>query len=261
MTFMQMKQVMEDAMARAKGQKSEGATDASVSFKASVKDTGATRSISGLNTKGFILTLLMEGSNQKTGEKGTFSLTNDLWMAPEIKGYQEVRDFQMRMAQKMGTVMSGGGGFNPMAMGRSDMAKAMSEAAKEMSKLKGIPVLTVSRMGTTADGSPVPAASEAPEAAQSQGPDMKEAGSKAAAGAALGRLGGLAGGIGGFGRKKKQEEAPQESQSEAPRTAGPAILMETTTESSGFSAAAVDGSKFEVPAGFKQVEPETGRRR
>jgi hypothetical protein len=30
--------------------------------------------------------------------------------------------------------------------------------------------------------------------------------------------------------------------------------MEMTTELSGFSSGAVDASKFEVPAGFKQVE-------
>jgi hypothetical protein len=36
--------------------------------------------------------------------------------------------------------------------------------------------------------------------------------------------------------------------------------MEMTIEMSGFSAA-VDGSKFEVPAGFKQVEPEAARHR
>jgi hypothetical protein len=34
-----------------------------------------------------------------------------------------------------------------------------------------------------------------------------------------------------------------------------------TIEMSGFSAAAVDSSKFEVPAGFKQVEPEAARHR
>jgi hypothetical protein len=32
--------------------------------------------------------------------------------------------------------------------------------------------------------------------------------------------------------------------------------MEMTTELSGFSSAPVDPSKFEVPAGFKQVESE-----
>jgi hypothetical protein len=37
-------------------------------------------------------------------------------------------------------------------------------------------------------------------------------------------------------------------------------LIEMTTEYSGFSNAALDDAKFEVPAGFQQVEPELGRR-
>jgi len=171
----------------------------------------------------------------------------------------------------MGMVFGGSGGFNPMALGRPDMMKGMAEAAKEMAKLKGVPVLTVTRMGSTGDGSPLPSAAEAPEAAQSQGPDMKEASNKAANNAAkdatLGRLGGLAGGLGGmggFGKKKKaqpEEKPAEETKAEPAKPAGPAILMETTTESSGFSSATVDSAKLDVPAGFKQVEPELGRRK
>jgi hypothetical protein len=37
--------------------------------------------------------------------------------------------------------------------------------------------------------------------------------------------------------------------------------MEITMEMGGFSSAAVDPSKFEIPAGFKQVEPEAGQHR
>ena len=37
-------------------------------------------------------------------------------------------------------------------------------------------------------------------------------------------------------------------------------LMEITTESSRFSSAPVDASKFDIPSGFQQVEPEMGRR-
>ena len=40
---------------------------------------------------------------------------------------------------------------------------------------------------------------------------------------------------------------------------GPGALIEMTTEMSGFSAAAVDASQFEVPAGFKKVESDLKR--
>ncbi len=256
MTFAQMKQMMEDAMARARNEKAEGAENLDVNFKATVKDTKQTREISGLNTRDYILTLVMEGSDRKTGQRGAMNITSDLWMAPEIKGYQEVRDFQMRMAQKLGSAI-GGSVLGAMGMARSDMMKGMAETAKEMAKMKGVPVLTVTRMGSMPDGSALPAASEAPEAAQTKGPDTKSAASSAAAGA-LGRLGGL----GGLSRRgRNQEDAASKDSSADSRASGPAILMETTTESSGFSSAAVDPSNFEVPAGFKQTDPESRRGR
>jgi hypothetical protein len=268
MTFQQMKEQMQKAMEQAqaqnKGQRDQKVDDrADLNFKASVKDTGQKRDISGVNTREFVLNLMMEGTDKQTGDSGGLAMSNDMWMAPEIRGYQEIRDFHRRMAEKMGSII--GEGFNPMMLGRPDMAKGMAEMAKEMSKLKGIPVLQIMRMGTSVNGQPLPSASEAPDAAKVNGPDMKGAAGNAAAGTAasaaesrLGRLGGLAGGLGGLGglsRKKKQEQAPP------PDTqTGPAILMEMTTESTGFSSGPVDVSKFEVPAGFKQVDPAAGRR-
>ena len=258
LTFQQMKQAIEDAMAEAKKQKTEG-SDADIKFTASVKETGATKQISGLNTTEYILTMAMEGTDKKSGQSGAMNMTNDMWMASDIPGYEQVRDFNVKMAAKMGSIF-GGAGAGPLGMARPDMMKGMAEMAKEMSKLKGVPVLAVMRMGSTADGKPLPAASEAPAAAETKGPDVKEATGKAA----LGRLGGLAGGLGGFGRKKKQEEAPAAEQKEAPAAAsggGAAILLETTTEYSGFSSGSVDSAKVDVPAGFKQVESEMLKRR
>ena len=40
--------------------------------------------------------------------------------------------------------------------------QALSDMAKEMQKLKGVPIMQVMRMGTTINGQPLPAASEAP---------------------------------------------------------------------------------------------------
>jgi hypothetical protein len=76
----------------------------------------------------------------------------------------------------------------------------------------------------------------------------------------LGRLGGL-------GRGKKTETQPEPQQPQPPAETAPAqgqqqadlsgALMEITTELTNFSPAAVDASRFEVPAGFRQVESET----
>src|SRR5258708_36583756 len=102
----------------------------------------------------------------------------------------------------MGTVFSSA--INPAMLAQyQDAGKGMAEMAKEMSKLKGRPGLQVMRMGMTADGTPLPAASEAPLPAQPAGPVMPGPGGVArpsAASAISTRLGGF--GRGGFGRRK-----------------------------------------------------------
>ncbi len=98
----------------------------------------------------------MDATDQKSGQTGSLAITNDMYLAPEIPGYDEVRDFYKRYALKMGTVMSGAINTQMMAMMQQPAAgKGMADMVEEMSKLKGIPVLQIMRMGTTADGTPV----------------------------------------------------------------------------------------------------------
>jgi hypothetical protein len=152
------------------------------------------------------------------------------------------------------------------------MSKGMAEVVKEMSKLDGIPVLQVVRMGASGTGAPSEAEIEAQRQSattqQEPAPTVSDAAGTAAAGAATsrtGRVGAIAGGLGGFGRfgrRKQQEQQPQQqpsaeqAQTQAPAAsgAGAGTLMELTTELTSFSSGSVDAAKFEVPAGFKQVE-------
>ncbi len=265
MTFQQMKEMMQQAMEAM--QKREGASDASVTFTATVKETGQKKAVNGMNANEYILTMAMNATDQKSGQSGAINITNDMWMAPEVPGYQEVRDFQLRMAEKLGI---GLGESNPLASMRPGMGAGMAEMAKQMSKLKGIPVMQVTRMGSTPDGKPLPAASEAPELSQQSqvnvGDAAGHAAGDAAAGAAAGAVLGRLPGLGGFGRKKPKEqpkeqtqEQPQQQQAKAAPGAG--MLMETTTEMGSFSSAPVDGSKFDVPSGFKQVQSDLEKRR
>lgn len=267
-TFADMGRAMERMAQKMSQQK--GAEGANMQFTAKVTPTGQTRVISGFNTKETIVNLSMEGTDAKSGNKGAMEFTMDMWMAPNIPGYEEVRNFYQRMSQKVA--------WNPMggAMGAmmSQHAKGMSELVKEMSKLEGVPVLQVTKIGGTGSGMPsdTDMAAAQQQADQTPTPSVKEAAGQAAAGSALGRagrIGGLAGGLGGlggFGRKKKTEEpqqapappAPPQAPS-APATPGSASLMEMTTEMTGFSSGPVDASKLQVPAGFKQVEHEMAK--
>jgi hypothetical protein len=142
------------------------------------------------------------------------------------------------------------------------MFTGMSDMAKEMSKLHGVPVSQVMRIGSTTDGSFLPADSEA-ALPQSNGPNMGQAASNAAGDAASSTaqnkiaskigLGGF-GGFGGFHKKKDQQQQQQAAQTTPAQTW--AVLMETSIEMTNFSSASIDPALFNVPAGYTKVPSE-----
>jgi hypothetical protein len=233
MTFEQMVQAMDQMSKKAAAQPES--KKAEMNFKASVKETGKTKVISSLNTREVILTLVMEGTDKESGNKGSMNVISDMWMAPDVPGYGEVRAFQQRMAAKLAWTP----GSSAFTQGRGDMAKAFADLSKESAKLEGVPVLVVVSMGGASEGQ----TGQQPAAQPSQREEQRE---PASIGGALGRLGGL----GGLGRRK-QEPAKQEQPAS---TSAAGTLLEMTTETVNFSGGAVDASKFEVPAGFKQVQ-------
>jgi hypothetical protein len=245
-TFAQMAEALKAMDAKMKSQKGDKQMD--IQMKPSVKETGQSRDINGVNARQFIVAIDFEGTNPDTKERGVFmSFIADTWVAPAVPGYNEVRSFHERMAQKLAWMP----GMSPMA-GGAETSRAMAEAYKEFAKMDGIPVLQVSK---TTMGGAVP-----PEAQSGQQPQQQEQAEapKPAIGSALGRLGGF----GGLGRRRQQQDEQQQQQQpqaggSQQQAGGAPSLMELTTELSGFSAGAVADSTFEVPAGFKQVESET----
>ena len=162
----------------------------------------------------------------------------------EIPGYEEVREFNKRFAIKMGEMMAGTLPSFKSAMPamQPGMMSGMSDMVKEMSKLQGVPVSQTMRMGTTVDGTPLPAASEAP-LPKSNGPSAGDVAGQAATNASnaaandasataenkvASRMGGFGsvatslGGFGGFHNKKKdpaqdQQQPAQSGQAGAAR--------------------------------------------
>jgi hypothetical protein len=264
-TFAQMKQAMDDAAK--KMQEHQKGSQADMQFEVSLKDTGAKKVIAGLDTHEVVMTLKMKGSDEKSGAKGSMDMVTDMWLAPKVPGYDEVRAFYKRMGEKLNWTPGG----NPMMASRPDMSKAMAEMYKEGSKMDGMPVYEVVNMGGTAEGmqqnpntgqaAPAPSTTQASPAQSSDQPTSVG-----------GALGGALAGRFGLGKKKKpqtddsqQSTGTQAQPSGGSQSAsGSASLMEMTIEMSNFSSASVDGSKLEVPAGFSKVEedalPQHGRR-
>jgi hypothetical protein len=257
-TFEQMKQTMEQAQERMAARKG-GQGDGQMNFKVSAKATGQTKTVQGLKAKEMVIDMAMEGTDAKSGQSGAMNITTDAWYAP-VPGYDEVKAFHQKMAVKMGYIFgSGMGQIAQMGMGQPNMQKGMEEVAKELSKVDGVPVESLVKMGgSAAPGAGGDAAASQPPAQQQQ---QNQGGGLA--GAALGRLGGF----GGLGRRKNNDQQQQAPADQAGATPGPAggqapasgTLMEMTMSLTSFSSGAADGSKFEIPAGYKQVEPDARR--
>lgn len=255
-TFEQMKQMMEQAQERVAARKG-GQGDGQVNFKVSAKATGQTKTVQGLNAKEMVIEMAMEAADAKNGQSGTMNFTTDAWYAP-VPGYEEVKAFRQKMAVKMGYMFgSGMASIAQMGTGQPNMRQGMEEMAKELSKVEGVPVESLMKMGGTAN----PGAGG--DAAASQPPPQQQQQNQGGglAGAALGRLGGF----GGLGRRKNsdKQQAPSDQGSAAPGQAGQTpssgTLMEMTMSLTSFSPGAADASKFEIPAGYKQVEPDARR--
>ncbi|MEO8595910.1 MAG: hypothetical protein ABI759_21495 [Candidatus Solibacter sp.] len=246
MTFDEMKQALEQM-----SQKVQNENKGEVKFKISAKATDKTKQVSGFEAKEMILKMEMEGTDKDSGQKGAMVITTDMWTASGIPGYQEVRDFQKRMAQKLNWTPGGN-----MFMANPQVSQGMAEVAKEMAKMDGVPVQQFVSMGVAGD-----AQQGGGGASQQQQPQAE----RPSAGSALGgALGGRLGGLGGLGRKKKEPEKPAEQPAAAPageaaansNAGAPGSLLEMTTEMSGFSANPADPSLFTVPAGFKKVDSD-----
>ena len=244
-------------------------------FDMKVRNTGAAKQYSGLNTSEAILSMTLKATDQQTGQSGSFAMTNDVWLTPEIPGYKQVSEFYMRYGLKLGEVF--GTALMNMTMPKMPAmprqggqappigsAQGFAEMAKELSKMKGVPIYTVMRMGATTDGKPLPAASEAPlpdsdqnaQNTPSAGDAAKQGAGNAGASAIASKLGGLGGMLGGFGRKKQDPPpaAANDNGGAPPPQPTSMVLMETTMEMGGFSTAPIDASHFMPPAGYTRVE-------
>ncbi len=122
MTFDQMRQKLEqaqrEAQAKAKEAKPEAQQPANqpppnvdMSFDVHVRETGATKEVSGLNTNEAIMTMAMNATDKDTQQTGALAITNDMWLATSTPVYDEVRAFNEKFAKKMGQVFSGRPGF------------------------------------------------------------------------------------------------------------------------------------------------------
>ena len=268
MTFEEMKQQMLRAQERMKEEQAKQAgkhpdTNLKITPKIESSETGATRNILGLDTKEakIKIEMLMETNDPKAqGQQISTVMNTDSWIATSVPGYDELRQFYMKMAKEMdwvpGAMMSG--------MANSNVQISMAELKKNNVKLSGMPLLQTVSMTMGGNGMPSMDASKTPTSAPAPPPPAQTQEPTSAKDAIAQ---GIAGhfGLGGFGKKKKKpEDQPaatdtpaSSSGSAAAAPAGtPGALMEMTIEVTSFSSSSLDKSLFDVPAGYALVQPD-----
>ena len=255
MTFEEMKQMMDQMAQKAqKSQKSQKGDNGEMKFKVSANATGKSKQVAGLEAKEMIMKMEMEmeATDKDSGQtqKGGMTVTTDMWFASGVPGYQEVRDFHKRMAEKLNWTPGGN-----MFAANPQVSQGMAEVYKEVGKLDGMPVQQVISMGMAgqpgAEGGAAPAQQQQAQPQADQQPAQQPSVS--------GALGSALGSRFGLGRKKPADQpAPSDqapaSGGQASGSGAPGSLLEMTTELSSFSSNAVDPSLFEVPANFKKVD-------
>lgn len=121
-SFAQMKKFLEDAAANVLREPS---------FKVSVRRPGPSKVVGILNASEAILSI--------EGTSGGQSITVDSWIGT-VPGYEQMIDFNRRLAAKMGDAFASG--MADLAIAAPQTLQGFGEAAKELNKSTGVPLQT-----------------------------------------------------------------------------------------------------------------------
>jgi hypothetical protein len=259
-TFKEIQDQMAKAAAKSKGAQPSSSNGSQMSFNAHISNSGATRQIDGQTAREALLTVTMVANSSDPSAKGGMAATSEMWLVQDEPGLAEMRSFNARMAKEMSIDMASSG-MSSMLAAEPGGAQALAELKKEAAKMSGLPVLQVTRVGVTTDGQPLPPPSVAAlPPSQNHGSTTGAVGQEAAtqeAGNQTSRLGTFGRALSGSSMGALMHHAPSTgsapSQAQAAPSATDGVLLESQTQTSGFSEAPVDANSFQIPAGYKAV--------
>jgi hypothetical protein len=187
----------------------------------------------------------MESDDPKTqGQQVSTVVNSDQWIAQDVPGYSEVRDFYLKMAKELDWVP----GQMKQSMASSNVQLSLAELRKNnIAHITGMPMITYVSMSMGGNG--MQAGATQPAAQQPPPQPTRDNSIPTSTSAAVMKLGGMF--------KKKQQQQQQDAQASG-NTANPASspgsLMDMETEITSYSSDSLDASLFEPPAGYVQVQ-------
>ena len=201
-----------------------------------LKNTAATRTINGFETKQTVMTITVREKGKTLNESGGLVITNDLWLTPSAPSTDEIAEFDMKFAQKVygPTALAAGASAQDMATAMAmypQIKPALDKAAAEGTKIEGTAILTEMKIESVPPGTAnTTSAAPAPE------PEQKKSG-------------GFRGMIGGL--KKMAEQGNQNnSGNQKPQRA---VVMTSSVEMLKLTTD-VDAASVALPAGFKETK-------
>ena len=202
-----------------------------------VKNTGATRSINGFDTKQTVMTITVREKGKTLNDAGGMVMTTDMWLTPNAPSTDDIAEFDIKYAKQLyGPTVMNGASAQDMAMAMAmypQIKPALDKMAKEGTKVEGTAILTEMKMEAVPPGTANQTAEALPAPAQ---PEQKK-----------GRFGGLVGGV------QQMAEASQQQQSGAQKPAQRSVIMTTSVEMLKLTPD-VTADVVAIPAGFKETK-------
>ena len=266
MTFDQMKAAVEQARQNVQSEKASRPQpqgeqpQVQMTPKVEVTPTGKTATVLNLPASEVLMRIDMEMSStdpQAQGQSASMWVKSNSWITPNIPGYEELTEFNKKLAKELAWAPGEMMGGNPQ------MSQGMAQLRQNASALKGLPLVQYVSMGMAANGQTAPQGGDAQQT-QSQPTSPQSSTQINSPGDAITK--GLGGMLGGFGRKKKQDQSSQGG-STGGDTAGlppappatPGSFMDLTVQVTGYSSDSLDAGLFSVPSGYAEVPSDFGR--
>ena len=245
------------------------------------RETGERATIAGVDTRRAIVSLKQTCTDPKTQKACDMVWTVDQWLASQVPGEDESKAFALNYAKQLGFDSASAQAMQGrMQQAFGQYKDSWTEAMKKASEFQGYPLKSALQMSmggpqcTTESGTQV--------AADPMFADAVDAGIQAGASTAAGQAASVAtqaavekagGGVGGaiagsaagafaskmgaslMGKFNKKKEQPAAAPAADAATAAPSMirLFRMQTETTAIRTAALPGTTFELPAGYKKA--------
>jgi hypothetical protein len=258
-TFQQMRdattKALQDAQSQPARQQQEAPSGAPVDDskcqwsppRSELKQSGEHASIAGTDTSRATITVTTTCTDPTKGTSCDFVFVMDEWLAADVPGTAETREFWRNYARKVGLT----GDVNEL-QGNSQAVfnrykSGWGEAMKQAGSLKGFPLKTVAAMQfggpQCKDDSSNTGGSNAGSSDSSSASSVPTSPSAAIGSAALGL----------FSKMHKKDDS-QQTAAAAPVAPGMVQMFQMSTQTVAIRSDSIPAGTFEVPAGFKRVD-------